>query len=240
MAKSILHTADSRGKADHGWLKSYHTFSFAGYHDPDRVHFGALRVLNDDRVDAGQGFGQHPHQNMEIISIPLKGELKHRDNMGNEGIIRPGEIQVMSAGTGISHSEFNNSNTEQTAFLQIWVIPNKANVTPRYDQQKIHYREQINELEQILSPDQADKGVWIHQHAWFHIGRFDQHAHTTYNLKDPEHNGVYVFVLGGEVKIDQQKLQTRDGYGLWDISEFTLEAITEAEVLLMEVPMELN
>ncbi|PRD46297.1 pirin family protein [Sphingobacterium haloxyli] len=240
MAKSILHKADSRGKADHGWLKSFHTFSFASYHNPDRVHFGALRVLNDDQVAGGQGFGEHPHNNMEIISIPLKGELKHRDDMGNAGVIRPREIQIMSAGTGIYHSEFNNIPDEAAEFLQIWVFPDKQNVEPRYDQVALNYKQRPNLLEQILSPTPEDDGVWIHQNAWFHIGIFEKGNSTEYSLKDPANNGVYIFVLTGSVQVGDQILNKRDGYGLWETETFTLEATADAEILLMEVPMELQ
>jgi len=238
MAKSVLHLADSRGKADHGWLKSFHTFSFASYYNPDRVHFGALRVLNDDSVEGGKGFGAHPHDNMEIISIPLKGELRHGDSMGNKGVIKPGEIQVMSAGTGVYHEEFNNLPDEAAAFLQIWVFPNKRNVQPRYDQIKRNYQNQPNRLEQILSPHPDDEGVWIHQNAWFHIGTFEKGHQTYYALKDPANNGVYVFVLRGDITVNGQALHPRDGYGIWDVDRLNLSADTDAEVLLMEVPME--
>lgn len=237
MAKSIIHLADSRGKADHGWLKSFHTFSFSSYHDADRVHFGALRVLNDDRVAGGQGFGKHPHNNMEIISIPLKGELRHQDSMGNEGIIRPGEIQVMSAGTGIYHTEYNNIPDEATEFLQIWVFPNKRDVEPRYDQTRLVYKQHPNRLEQILSPDIGDAGVWIHQNAWFHMGLMEKGNDTTYTLKDAANNGVYIFVIQGSITVDGQLLSKRDGFGLWDIEKLTLSAVTDAEILLMEVPI---
>lgn len=237
MAKSILHKAGSRGGADHGWLKSFHTFSFASYHNPDRVHFGALRVLNDDWVAGGQGFGEHPHNNMEIISIPLKGELRHQDSMGNRGVIKPGEIQVMSAGTGIYHTEFNNIPDEATEFLQIWVFPNKRDVQPRYDQAKLSYKKHPNQLEQVLSPDRESAGVWIHQNAWFHMGCIAQGNKTTYTVKDGANNGVYVFVLNGSILVDDQALDRRDGYGLWETETFTLEATADAEVLLMEVPM---
>ena len=236
MAHSILHTADSRGHADHGWLRSYHTFSFAGYHNPERMHFGALRVLNDDRVAANRGFGAHPHNDMEIISIPLKGTLKHQDSMGNEGIIRPGEIQVMSAGTGVVHSEFNPSENEAVEFLQIWVIPNKMQVSPRYDQQKITYREETNTLQQVLSPHPEDAGVWIHQQAWFHMGKLDKGVDISYDLKDAK-NGLYIFVLEGQIQIGSQVLNRRDAYGLEDITDLKINALETSEVLLMEVPM---
>jgi redox-sensitive bicupin YhaK (pirin superfamily) len=237
MAQTILHTAATRGKADHGWLKSFHTFSFAGYYNPERVSFGALRVLNDDVVNGGYGFGEHPHDNMEIISIPLEGELKHKDSMGNEAIIKAGEIQVMSAGTGIYHSEFNAKPNEAAKFLQIWVFPNKRDVEPRYDQMALSYRDKKNEFVQVLSPNAEDEGVWIYQDAWFNLAKFD--AGTTKNYTfNKAGNGVYAFVLKGEVEVDGNKLQERDGFGIWDTTNFNLTATTDAEFLLMEVPME--
>ena len=171
--KTVLHTSDTRGYADHGWLKSYHTFSFANYHDPERMHFGVLRVLNDDEVAPGRGFGTHPHSNMEIVSIPLEGDLEHKDSMGNTTVINEGDIQVMSAGTGVHHSEFNKNKDRSVKFLQIWVIPNRKDVTPRYDQISIRDMQRNNTFYQILSPNKDDEGVWIHQDAWFHIGDFD-------------------------------------------------------------------
>lgn len=236
MAKSVLHTADTRGQADHGWLKSAHTFSFASYHNAERMHFGTLRVLNDDRVSPGRGFGEHPHNNMEIISIPLKGALQHQDNMGHQGVIHPGEIQVMSAGTGIYHSEFNASRTEDVEFLQIWLFPNQQNVSPRYDQLEIDYKSRPNVLQQVLSPDSGDAGVWIHQRAWFNMGIFKPGADQKYSLKDPL-NGVYIFILEGSIKVGDQLLNRRDGYGLWEVSDFSFSAVEDAEVLIMEVPM---
>lgn len=180
---TVLHKAATRGHANHGWLDSHHTFSFANYHNPDRMHFGVLRVLNDDRVDAGMGFGKHPHDNMEIISIPLEGDLEHQDSMGNTAVIKKGDIQVMSAGTGIYHSEFNKNKDRLTKFLQIWVYPNKRNVTPRYDQISLDEKDRHNKLQQILSPNPDDAGVWIHQDAWFHLGKFDKGFATEYKLK---------------------------------------------------------
>ncbi|HRN44153.1 MAG TPA: pirin family protein, partial [Flavobacterium sp.] len=170
---SVLHKANTRGHANHGWLESHHTFSFANYHNPDRMNFGALRVLNDDRVNQGMGFGEHPHDNMEIISIPLEGDLEHQDSMGNTTVIKQGDIQVMSAGTGLYHSEYNKNKDQLVKFLQIWVYPNKKNVTPRYDQITLDLNDRHNKLQQILSPNPEDEGVWIHQDAWFHIGKFD-------------------------------------------------------------------
>ena len=236
MSKTILHKADSRGLANHGWLLSRHTFSFANYYNPDRIHFGALRVLNDDTVEAGKGFGTHPHDNMEIVSIPLEGDLEHRDSMGNISIIRHGDIQVMSAGTGIFHSEFNKNKDQQVKFLQIWIFPEKKNVTPRYGQITLNIDDRHNRLQQILSPDEADEGVWIYQNAWFHIGKFDKGFSTTYKLK-AKGNGVYAFILNGDVTIDNQQLKSRDGFGIWDTDNLSISADTDSEFLLMEVPM---
>ncbi len=236
MTNTILHKAESRGLADHGWLLSRHTFSFANYFDPERIHFGALRVLNDDTVEAGKGFGMHPHDNMEIISIPLEGDLEHRDSMGNISIIKHGDIQVMSAGTGIFHSEFNKNKDRRVKFMQIWVIPVKKNVTPRYDQVTLKLEDRHNKFQQVVSPDKDDEGVWINQDAWFHIGRFYKGVSSDYSLKS-QGNGVYAFVLEGRASINDQKLDSRDGLGLLDLSKLTLNAEENTEVLLMEVPM---
>ena len=237
MANIILHKADTRGHANHGWLDSHHSFSFANYYNPDRMHFGALRVLNDDRVDPGMGFGTHPHDNMEIISIPLEGDLDHKDSMGNTTIIKNGDIQVMSAGTGIQHSEFNKNSDRLTKFLQIWLFPNKRNVTPRYDQITLNINDRHNKLQQILSPSSEDEGVWINQDAWFHLGKFDDNFTTNYPLKKKE-NGVYIFILKGDISINDQKLNERDGLGIWDIESFNITSNSQdAEILLMEVPM---
>lgn len=238
MANTVLHQAHTRGHANHGWLNSYHTFSFANYYNPERMHFGVLRVLNDDTVEAGRGFGKHPHDNMEIISIPLEGDLEHRDSMGNVAVIRNGDVQVMSAGTGIQHSEFNKNATEQVKFLQIWVFPNKRNVTPRYDQLTLNLEDRHNKLQQILSPNPDDAGVWIHQDAWFNLGKFDKGVSTEYRIHKPG-NGVYAFVLNGDVTLAGQQLHTRDGFGIWDTEKFDIRADSNAEFLLMEVPMQL-
>jgi len=236
--KTIYHAADSRGDANHGWLKSRHTFSFANYHNPERMGFGALRVINDDFVIGGQGFGKHSHRDMEIISIPLAGKLGHGDNIGNNGIIETGEIQVMSAGTGITHSEMNGDKKEDVKFLQIWVIPNKMNVEPRYQQVRMDEIMQPNEFNQVLSPSADDAGVWIHQNAWFSMGDFDKGVTQTYQLKDPN-NGVYIFVISGRVNVNGNTLDTRDGLGVWDTKNFTMDVEENAKVLLMEVPMSL-
>ena len=236
--KTVYHKADTRGFADHGWLKSHHTFSFANYYNPERMSFGVLRVLNDDQVASGMGFGTHPHRDMEIISIPLEGDLEHKDSMGTTAVIRNGEIQVMSAGTGVQHSEYNKNKDGLVKFLQIWVIPNKMNVTPRYDQISIKENEKINDFQQILSPNPNDEGVWIHQNAWFNLAKFEKGNAKEYRIHDAK-NGVYVFVLKGSAKIDEQTLGTRDGFGIWETESFTLEALEDSEVLLMEVPMQL-
>jgi redox-sensitive bicupin YhaK (pirin superfamily) len=237
MKNTVLHKADTRGHADHGWLNAYHSFSFASWYNPERVQFGALRVLNDDTVAAGMGFGTHPHDNMEIITIPLEGDLAHKDSMGNTETIKSGDVQVMSAGTGVKHSEFNPNADQRTKLLQIWVYPNQQNVDPRYQQITLNPEDRKNKLQQILSPNTEDDGVWIHQDAWFHLGKFDNGFTATYNLKK-EGNGVYAFVLSGELSIDGHELETRDGFGIWNVNSFDIKASTDAEFLLMEIPME--
>jgi redox-sensitive bicupin YhaK (pirin superfamily) len=234
--KTILHKANTRGHANHGWLDSHHTFSFAGYHDPTRVNFGALRVLNDDIVKGGAGFGQHPHDNMEIISIPLRGALEHGDNTGGRGIIKSGEVQIMSAGSGISHSERNASKSEDVNFLQIWVFPRVRNLSPRYDQKLFSSADRLNRLQTLISPVESTNSLWINQDAWFSIGRFSKDFSTEYSVNKTT-NGVYVFVLEGDITTNGQKLNRRDGLGLWEIDKITLSADSDSEVLLIEVPM---
>jgi redox-sensitive bicupin YhaK (pirin superfamily) len=236
MKSTILHKAGTRGFADHGWLQSWHTFSFANYHNPERVRFGVLRVLNDDIIAGGMGFGTHPHDNMEIISIPLEGDLEHRDSMGNVAVIRNGDIQVMSAGTGITHSEYNANKDKPGKFLQIWVFPDQKNVTPRYGQVTLDPDERRNKLQQIVSPYADDPGVWIHQQAWFHLGHFDPGIRTGYSLKRAG-NGIYAFVISGDVTVDGQPLNPRDGYGIRNPETLDIHSDTESELLLMEVPM---
>lgn len=236
--KTVLHKANTRGHANHGWLDSHHSFSFANYHNPERMHFGMLRVLNDDQVAGGMGFSRHPHDNMEIISIPLEGDLEHKDSMGNTAVIKQGDVQVMSAGTGIFHSEKNKSAKEEVKFLQIWMFPNKKNVAPRYDQITLDPTKLENQLLQVLSPHADDEGVWAHQHAWFHMGELEKGKQLTYELKAAG-NGVYAFILKGDVTIDGQVLNKRDGFGVWDTDQINIHADSSAKVLLMEVPMEL-
>ncbi|WP_353099748.1 pirin family protein [Myroides odoratus] len=236
---SVFHPASSRGLVNHGWLISHHTFSFANYHNPERMHFGVLRVLNDDQVAAGKGFGIHPHDNMEIISIPLEGDLKHEDSMGNTSIIKEGDIQVMSAGTGIMHSEYNKNQDREVQFLQIWVYPNKRNVSPRYDSITLDKTKRKNKFQQILSPNPEDEGVWIHQEAWFHLGLFDNQMQVNYTIKKPG-NGVYIFLIKGSATIEDQKIEARDGLGIWDITNLTIQTTSpETEILVMDVPMTL-
>jgi len=234
--KSVLHKANTRGHVNHGWLDSNHTFSFANYYNPQRMNFGVLRVINDDRVMAGRGFGTHPHDNMEIISIPLDGDLEHKDSMGNVAVIKEGDVQVMSAGTGIFHSEYNKNSDKEVKFLQIWLFPNKRDVNPRYDQISLNNEEMNDNLMQILSPNQDDEGVWIHQNAWFHMGNLSKGKSVEYKIKDSR-NGVYAFIIDGDVSIEGQELNRRDGYGVWDTDKINIDAISNARVLLMEVPM---
>lgn len=241
MENIIIHRAETRGAANHGWLDAKHSFSFANYYNPERMHFGALRVLNDDAISGGMGFGTHPHDNMEIITIPLEGAIEHKDSMGNSSVIKAGEIQVMSAGTGIQHSEFNHFKDDTLRLLQIWLFPNKKNVTPRYDQLVLKPEDKQNKLQQILSPSPDDAGVWIHQNAWFHLGKYQNpdlnHGLEKYEFKDKT-NGVYAFVIKGEFTIAGQDLNTRDALGIWDVASIDFKAKTkDAEILMIEVPM---
>lgn len=236
--EKIIHRANTRGHANHGWLNSYHTFSFANYYDPERIHFGVLRVLNDDTVAPGMGFGKHPHDNMEIISIPLYGDLEHEDSMGNKTVIREGDIQSMTAGTGVFHSEYNKNKDKEVRFLQIWVIPKKRNVSPSYDQISLSLEDRHNQFQQIVSPDANEPGVTINQDAWFHLAQMDRGKELTYRCKG-EGTGVYVFVLEGEVNVNDTELARRDGLGLTETDTLKLRAISDTQVLLMEVPMRL-
>ena len=237
MKNTVLHKANTRGHADHGWLNAYHSFSFASWYNPDRVQFGMLRVLNDDTVAAGMGFGTHPHDNMEIITIPLEGDLAHKDSMGNTEVIKTGDVQVMSAGTGIQHSEFNPNADQHTKLFQIWVFPKYRNVTPRYQQITLDVSEQKNNFAQILSPKAYDAGVWIYQDAWFYLADFDKGFSKTYSI-NKEGNGIYVFVISGTITVDGQELETRDGLGIWEFNELEFVATSDAKFLLMEIPME--
>ena len=234
--KKIFHSSSSRGAADHGWLQAKHSFSFANYYDSERVQFGALRVLNDDIIAPGMGFGTHPHDNMEIITIPLDGALEHKDSMDNIGVIETDEIQVMSAGSGVYHSEYNKNKDQSVSLLQIWVFPNKKDVTPRYDQKNIKDLKKVNSFYPIVTPNQNGPGMWIHQDAWFHLGEFDKETRINYNI-NKKGNGVYAFLIEGSVQIDGESLEKRDALGIWDTEKFELLANQNSRVLLIEVPL---
>ena len=239
--KTKLFEANSRGNADHGWLKANFSFSFGNYYNPERVQFGMLRVLNDDTIAGGTGFGTHPHANMEIITIPLEGGLKHRDSMGNEGVIRFGEVQVMSAGTGIQHSEMNASQNDLAKTLQLWVFPDKEDVTPRYDQKSFDIENQINKFVTIVSPKDKNDGnaLWIYQQTFFNLGIFEKDTSITYKVNIPE-NGVYLFLIEGEIEVDNQILKTRDAMGIIDFEQFEIKINSKSKILLIEVPMKHN
>ncbi|WP_143304473.1 pirin family protein [Chitinophaga vietnamensis] len=234
--KKIIHRAKDRGYADHGWLKSWHTFSFANYYNPDQIHFGALRVLNDDFIKGGMGFGSHPHDNMEIVTIMLDGAMEHRDNTGRQKVIGPNDVQIMSAGTGIVHSEFNASKTADANLLQIWVFPKLRNVKPRYDQQTFDPATRENALQVVVSPEQATGKLWLNQDAWFSLGKFDTGKNITLTPKTPG-TGSYLFLISGEVKVDDEILQTRDAIGLSDYDNVNVEVLKAAEFLIIDVPM---
>ena len=232
----VFFSADTRGRADHGWLNANYSFSFGNYFNRDRMNFGALRVLNDDTISPGKGFGSHPHENMEIITIPLKGDLEHKDSIGNSGIINEGEIQVMSAGSGIFHSEFNKNSDKSINLLQLWVLPKRENVEPRYDQCSIQGLRKLNSFYMVLSPHPEDNVMWIHQDAWFHLGDFDKVTSIDYELKR-EGNGVYIFVIEGNFNVSNQKLNKRDALGVWNTDIISFKAQPNSRVLLVEVPM---
>jgi quercetin 2,3-dioxygenase len=234
--KTVIHKSDSRGHADHGWLNTYHSFSFANYHNPEKVHFGMLRVLNDDHVAQGMGFGTHPHDNMEIVTIVLSGALEHRDSMGNTAVIKPNEVQIMSAGTGITHSEFNHSKNEPVQLLQIWVFPKERNIKPRYDQKLFSPEERKNKLLTVVSPSKENGAVWINQDAWFSLGSLEKNKSIEYNLHE-KGNGVYAFVIEGEISVGEIDLGRRDGLGISETDKFNVNAKTNADVLLIEIPM---
>jgi len=230
-----LHKANTRGHANHGWLNSFHTFSFAGYHDPTRIHFGALRVLNDDTVAAGMGFGRHPHENMEIVSIPLSGDLEHQDSTGRHEIIKQDDVQIMSAGSGIYHSEKNANRDREVKFLQIWVLPKNFNITPRYEQKSFPISERKNILQTVVAPDDTN-AVWINQDAWFTLSNLEKDVEVNYQLHKVE-SGVYAFVIKGSVILNGIELSERDGLGINDIHDIAIKATTDSELLLMEIPM---
>lgn len=234
--RKIIHKADTRGYFDFDWLKTNHTFSFGSYHNPKRVNFGMLRVLNDDFVAAGQGFGTHPHNDMEIVSIPLSGALAHKDSTGTEKAIVPNEVQVMSAGTGILHSEYNYLNDKETNFLQLWIIPDKKGHKPRYDQKSFSPEERKNKLLNIISPNKNNGSLWLNQDAYLSMIDIEKSKSISYKL-NTSGNGVYIFLIGGNISVEDETLSIRDGIGIWETEEFSISANEDSQILLIEVPM---
>ena len=234
--KQVFHPANERGNNDIGWLKANFSFSFGPYYNPEKVHFGALRVLNDDIIAGGTGFGTHPHDNMEIITIPLEGALEHKDSMGNIGVITAGEVQVMSAGTGIQHSEYNHSKTEAANTLQIWLFPKEMNIKPRYDQKSFINDLKPNQFTTLVSPVKDGEALWINQDAIFSMGDFDAGQSINYDIKIPG-NGAYIFLIEGQVVVNDTELNKRDALGVDDISSFTIVTKSHSRILIMEVPM---
>lgn len=232
--KTTVHRAESRGHANHGWLDSHHTFSFASYMNPDRMHFGALRVLNDDRIAAGTGFGTHPHANMEIVSIPLEGALEHRDSTGRHKVIQKGDVQIMSAGTGVSHSEYNHYKDREAKFLQIWVFPKKENIEPRYEQKTFEAAERLNKWQTVVAPDD-ETALWINQDAWFSLATLEEGKELYYQRKN-DGSLLYLFVLEGDIETANETLKTRDGIGFTDAKQIDIRSISPARLLLMELP----
>ena len=234
--KTVYHSAESRGHQDHGWLKANHSFSFANWHNPERIHFGALRVLNDDYIAPNMGFGTHPHNNMEIITIPLVGDLTHEDSLGHKAVINEGDVQVISAGTGIYHSEQNQRDDKAVELLQLWIFPNQKNVVPRYDQISIRDLKKENSFYQILSPHSEDEGSWIYQNAWMHLGDFSVETLTNYQLKEVT-NGVYLFIIEGSATVGNQLLNKRDALGIWECTDFDINTSVATRILLIEIPL---
>ncbi len=234
-----MYPSDERGHVNHGWLNAKHSFSFASWHNPAKMHFGVLRVLNDDWVAPGMGFGMHPHDNMEIITIPLSGSLKHKDSMGNSSVVQTGEIQVMSAGTGIQHSEFNPSNQEELKLFQIWIFPNKRNVTPRYDQFVINYALAKNNFLQLVSPNKSDEGTWVHQNAWIHLAQIEEGKKISRKLNHPG-NGIYFMVIDGTFQIGEHTLEQKDALGVWETDTIEIIALHTGRILAIEIPMEFD
>lgn len=235
--KKIVHRANDRGIQDHGWLKAAHSFSFAQYHDPSKMHFGLLRVLNDDIVAPGMGFGTHGHENMEIVTIPLKGSLAHKDSLGSIGNIRAGEVQMMSAGSGIEHSEFNGSSTEEVNLLQIWVFPKERNINPRYDQQKYNLNDSKNSFVTLVSSEKKPGVMWINQDSVFSLGTFEKDSKADYTVKHSG-NGAYIFLIEGELEIEGTILHRRDALGVYDTDRMDINIRENSQILIIEIPME--
>ncbi|MDB5223328.1 MAG: Pirin-related protein [Chitinophagaceae bacterium] len=234
--KTKIQRASERGKANFGWLNSNHSFSFGHWYDPQKMNFGALRVLNDDIVTGGQGFGAHPHDNMEIVSIPLKGALAHKDSTGTDGIIKTGDVQIMSAGSGIKHSEFNASKTEEVNFLQVWILPKQENIKPRYEQKTFAVAGRKNKWQTVVSPDEKDGGVWINQDAVFSLASAEKDSVLIYKNKFSG-NGVYLFMLNGEAEVNGETLHKRDAIEISEADEFEIKLKEGSELLAIEVPM---
>ena len=234
--EKIIHKAGSRGHFDYGWLKTYYTFSFSNYYDPKRVNFGMLRVLNDDEIEGGQGFGTHPHSDMEIVTVPLEGALTHKDSTGGEGVIYPDEIQVMSAGTGIRHSEFNHLNDGATKLLQLWIFPDKKGHKPRYDQKFFDSEERKSKFQFIVTPEKKDGNLWLNQDAYLSLVDLEKTKSLDYKIHT-KGNGVYLFLIEGKISIVNETLSSRDGIGIWEADEFSITANENSKILLIEVPM---
>jgi len=234
--KTIFHPASERGHVNFGWLNSFHSFSFGHWYDPSKVHFGALRVLNDDQVRGGGGFGTHPHDNMEIVSIPLHGELSHKDSIGTQGLIKTGDVQIMSAGTGIQHSEMNASKTDPVSFLQIWVFPKKENIKPRYDQKTFNLSERFNKWQVVVSPEEKEGGVWINQDARFALSKLEEGKTISYVPKFAN-SGVYFFLIDGQVEAGGRQISRRDAIGISAADKISIKANEDSEILAIEVPM---
>ena len=235
--KKLVYRAEDRGAANHGWLNAKHSFSFANYHDPEKVHFGLLRVLNDDTIAPAMGFGMHPHDNMEIVTIPLEGAIKHRDSMGNEGIIKAGDVQIMSAGKGIVHSEFNASTTEPLKLFQIWVFPKEHNIQPRYGQKTFLPEGRKGKFQTLVSPNAEDGSLAVNQDVWFTMGDFAAGQKVSYTSKLAT-NGAYLMVVKGDVKVAGETLKERDAIGISDAAQIDIETINNAELLIIDVPMD--
>jgi redox-sensitive bicupin YhaK (pirin superfamily) len=234
--KTVIHKADSRGHFDYGWLKTNYTFSFSNYYDPERMNFGMLRVLNDDSIDGGQGFGTHPHNDMEIVTVPLEGALAHKDSTGNEGVIYPDEIQIMSAGTGIQHSEFNHLSDGTTKLLQLWIFPDKKGHEPRYAQKFFELEERKNKLQFIVTPEKKDGNLWLNQDAYLALTDLEKDKSINYKINS-EGNGVYLFLIEGNISVSDETLSKRDGIGIWETDEISIKANEDSQILLIEVPM---
>lgn len=233
---NIVVRANERGSADHGWLNAKHTFSFAGYYNPERVHFGMLRVFNDDVVAPGMGFGMHPHDNMEIVTIPIQGELEHKDSEGHHGVITQGEVQVMSGGSGLYHSEFNHSKEKEVNLMQIWVLPRERDIEPRYDQKAFDEEGRKNKFQIVASPEKDNGSLWLNQYVYFNIGNFDAGTTTKYERK-LKNNGLWIFVIEGEAEVNGEKLERRDSIGITDTDVAEFKFSKDSKILIIDVPM---